>query len=56
MSILSSIGRSETRSAVRQFLFGDPAVVKLVRVLISIDLIFMFVHGIKFIFKEEFIA
>lgn len=65
MSIFSFIGQGENWSvvrqgenwsAVRQFLFGDPVVVKLVRVLISIDLVFLVVHVIKFLFNEEFIA
>ena len=38
-----------------QFLFGDPKVVNLARVLISLDLFFVIVHGIKFAFKEGFI-
>ena len=56
MSISPFKIQSETGKSVRQFLFDDPEVVKLVGVLISIDLVFMIIHGIKFVFKDEFIA
>ena len=38
-----------------QFLFGDPKVVNLAGVLLSLDLFFVIVHGIKYAFKEDFI-
>lgn len=56
MSILTFKIRNETRDSVRQFLFSDPDVVRFVRILISIDLVFLIIHGVKFVFKEEFIS
>ena len=45
----------ELDRSLLEFLFGDREVVRLARVLISIDLFFVMVHGIKYAFKQDFI-
>jgi hypothetical protein len=56
MSISSLISQSKTKQSIRQSLFGDREVGKVIRILILTDLIFTIVHGFKFVFKEDFIA
>lgn len=39
--------------ALRRFLFGDRRASKLALALVSLDLVFVVVHGVKYAFKEE---
>jgi hypothetical protein len=39
----------------RGILFGNPSAVRVLGILVSLDLVFLVVHGVKYAFKEEFI-
>jgi len=48
--------KDEAQALSRKAFLEDRLVVQVLAVLIAIDLLFLVIHGVKFAFKEDFIA